>query len=108
MEQHIIPFNNKNGVGYKEESFIELGHQIGIKENCQYQGVTIFQKKIEASLKAQTIPTHPLIVEQTQKVLQETKRAHPDRVTKNKERGEMQEKKGRRKGPGVSIMLVCT
>jgi hypothetical protein len=55
MEQHIIPFNNKNGVGDKEESFIELGHQIGIKENRQYQGVTNFQKKIEDSLKARTI-----------------------------------------------------
>jgi len=33
MEQCIIPFNNKYRLGKKEESFIELGHQIGIKEN---------------------------------------------------------------------------
>jgi hypothetical protein len=52
MEQHIVPFNNKYGLGDKEESFIESGHQIGIKENRRYQGMTNFEKKMEASLKA--------------------------------------------------------
>jgi hypothetical protein len=71
MEQHIIPFNNKNGVGDKEELFVELGHHIEIKENHWYQGMTNFQKKREASLKAWTMQTHPLLVEQTQRVLQQ-------------------------------------
>jgi hypothetical protein len=87
MEQHIVPFNNKYGLGDKEESFIESGHQIGIKENCRYQGITNFEKKMEASLKAQTILTHPLVIEQNQKVLQQTKRKRPDRVTNSKEGG---------------------
>jgi hypothetical protein len=43
MEQHIVPFNNKYGLREKEESFIESGHQIGIKENRRYQGMTNFQ-----------------------------------------------------------------
>ena len=33
MEQHCVPFNNTIGLGDKEESFIEAGHQIGLKEN---------------------------------------------------------------------------
>jgi hypothetical protein len=33
MDQHTIPFNNEIGPGDKEESFIEAGRQIGIKEN---------------------------------------------------------------------------
>jgi hypothetical protein len=45
MEQHVIAFNNKVGLGDKEESFTEAG-QIGIKENRQYQGVTNFHKRM--------------------------------------------------------------
>jgi len=33
MEQHVVPCNNKYGLGDKEESFIEMGHQIGLREN---------------------------------------------------------------------------
>jgi len=33
MEKHVCPFNNKWGIGDKEESFIEQGHQVGIKDN---------------------------------------------------------------------------
>jgi hypothetical protein len=87
MEQHVVPFNNKYGLGDKEESFIESGHQIGIKENRRYQGMTNFQKITEASLKARTILTHPLIMQQNQKVLQRTKRKRPDRVTESNEGG---------------------
>jgi NACalpha-BTF3-like transcription factor len=85
MEQHIVACNNNYGIGDKEESFIEQGHQIGIKENRRYQGMSNFQKKMEASLKARTIATHPLIIEQNQKVLQQTKRKRPDRVTNHNE-----------------------
>jgi hypothetical protein len=59
IKQHVVPYNNKYGVGDKDESFIEQGHQIGMKDNWQYHGVTNFQKKMEASLKARTIATHP-------------------------------------------------
>jgi hypothetical protein len=69
MDQHIVPFNNKYGLGDKEESFIESGHQIGIKKNCRYQCMTNFEKKMEASLKVQTILVLPLVIEQNQKVL---------------------------------------
>jgi hypothetical protein len=85
MEQHIVACNNNYGIGDKEESFIEQGHQIGIKENRRYQGMSNFQKKMEAFLKARTIATHPLIIEQNQKVLQQTKRKRPDRVTNHNE-----------------------
>jgi hypothetical protein len=74
MEQCIVPCNNKYGVGDKEESFIEMGHQIGLRENRRYQGMKKFQKKTEASLKVRTFDTHPLIALQSQKVLQSTKR----------------------------------
>jgi hypothetical protein len=47
MEKHVVPFNDKYGLGDKEESFIELGHQIGIKDNRRYQGMTNFQKKMK-------------------------------------------------------------
>jgi hypothetical protein len=43
MEQHIVVYNNKYGLGDKEESFIEQGHQIGMKENQHYHWVTNFQ-----------------------------------------------------------------
>jgi hypothetical protein len=44
MEKHIVPYNNKYGLGDKEESFIEQGHQIGLKENRRYHGVTNLKK----------------------------------------------------------------
>jgi hypothetical protein len=49
---HIVAYNNNYGIGDKEESFIEQGHQRGIKENPRFQGRTNFQKKKEASLKS--------------------------------------------------------
>ena len=45
MEQHVVACNNIYGLGDKEESFIEQGHQVGLKENRHYQGVTIFERK---------------------------------------------------------------
>jgi hypothetical protein len=62
---------------------------------------------MEASLKAQTILMHPLIIEQNQKVLQQTKRKFPDRVTNSKEGGKkvksdnIKEKRSRKKSSGV-------
>jgi hypothetical protein len=54
---------------------MEQGHQVGLKEKRHYQGLTNFHKKTEASFKARMIATHPLIVEQNHKVLEQTKRA---------------------------------
>jgi hypothetical protein len=33
MEKHMCLFNNKWGTGDNEESFIQQGHQVGIKDN---------------------------------------------------------------------------
>lgn len=86
MEQHVVVYNNQYGLGDKEESFVEQGHQVGLKENRRYQGLTNFHKKTEASFKARMIATHPLIVEQNNKVLEQTKRAKrkpPEKVIKD-------------------------
>jgi hypothetical protein len=45
MEQYVVKQNNKYGPGDKEESYIEQGHQVGLKKNKYYQRVTNFQKK---------------------------------------------------------------
>jgi hypothetical protein len=74
IEQNIAPCNNKYRVGDKEDSFIELGHQVGLRENHRYQGLKNFRKKTEASLKVRSFDTHPLVKEQAQKILQSTKR----------------------------------
>jgi hypothetical protein len=76
MQQHIVAYNNNYGLCNNKESFIEQGHQIGIKENHRYQGMTNFSKENGASLKVQTIATHPLIIEQSQKVLQHEQRGN--------------------------------
>jgi hypothetical protein len=83
MEQHVVEYNNQNGLGDKEESFVEQGHQVGLKENRRYQGLTNFHKKMEASFKAIMIAKHPLIVEQNHKVLEQTKRAKRKPPEKN-------------------------
>jgi hypothetical protein len=51
MEVHTSDFHDKWGVGDKEESFIEQGHQIGIKDNRKYHGLEDFKKKIRISIK---------------------------------------------------------
>lgn len=45
MEQYAVKQNNKYGLGDKEESYIEQGHQVGLKKNKRYQRITNFQKK---------------------------------------------------------------
>jgi hypothetical protein len=51
--------SEKWGKGEKEESFIEQGHQVGIKEDRRYAGLTNFQKKTASALKKELIrPTH--------------------------------------------------
>jgi hypothetical protein len=81
MEQHVCKFNDKFGVGDKEESFIEQGHQIGAKENHRYARLTNFTKKTESTLNARMQASHPLVREQQLKVLQATKRKKKDSGT---------------------------
>jgi hypothetical protein len=45
MEHHVCSFNDKYGVGDKEESFVEQGHQVGARENARYARLTNFKKK---------------------------------------------------------------
>ena len=69
MEKHVSEFNDKWGIGEKEESFIEQGHQIGVRDNRRYAGLTNFVKKTEATLKQRCNASHPLVVQQQQKVI---------------------------------------
>ena len=78
MEKHVCAFNEKWGIGEKEESFIEQGHQVGIKEDRRYAGLTNFQKKTASTLKTRANSTHPLVVARQNKVLDHTKRKKPN------------------------------
>jgi hypothetical protein len=59
IENHVNKFNEKWGIGDKEESFIEQGHQLGMKDNCRYAGLT----KSASTLKARAASTHPTVLE---------------------------------------------
>ncbi len=74
LEKHTCDFHDEWGVGDKEESFIEQGHQIGLKDDRRYCGLKNFKKRTESTLKVRSIATHPLVMEQRSKVLQQTKR----------------------------------
>jgi hypothetical protein len=50
MEYHVCSFNDKYGIGDKEESFVEQGHQAGATENSQYAWLTNFEKNLLPSL----------------------------------------------------------
>jgi hypothetical protein len=78
MEKHVCGFNKKWGVGDKEESFIEQGHQVGIKDNCRYARLTNFEKKTASTLKTRAAATHPLVVACKDKVLRYSKRKLPN------------------------------
>ena len=74
MEKHVCEFNNKHGVGDKEESFIEQGHQVGLKDDRRYHGLTNFEKRTESTMKARSIASHPLVKNNQTKVLESAKR----------------------------------
>jgi hypothetical protein len=63
IENHVNKFNEKWGIGDKEESFIEQGHQLGMKDNRRYAGLTNFEKKSASTLKARAASTHPTVLE---------------------------------------------
>ncbi len=60
MEHHECSFNDMHGIGDKEESFEELGHQVGAREN------SIINACLQAS--------RPLVMKQKLEVLQATKK----------------------------------
>jgi hypothetical protein len=48
----VCDFNDAWGIGDKEESFIEQGQQVGIKDDRRYFGMTNFEKKTESMMRA--------------------------------------------------------
>jgi hypothetical protein len=74
MEIHVCNLNEKWGIGEKEESFIEKGHQVGIKKDHRYAGLTNFQKKTASNLKTRANLTHPLVVACKNKVIEHSKK----------------------------------
>ncbi len=70
MEVHVCVFHRKFGFGDEEESFIEQGHQIGLKENRCYFGLKNFIKRTESRL----VSTHSLVMQQKIEVLHVLKR----------------------------------
>ena len=80
LECHICDFHEKWGVRDKEESFIEQGHQVDLKDNRRYCGVKKIIKKTESSLKARSNATHPLVLQQNSKVLQTSKWKAPEQI----------------------------
>jgi len=82
VEKHVNEFNMKWGVGDKEESFVEQGHQIGLRDNRRYAGLTNFIKRTESTMKERCNATHPLVLQQQQRVVQQTKRTKSDQTEK--------------------------
>jgi hypothetical protein len=74
MEKHACNFNDACGLGDKEESFVEQGHQVGIKDDRRYYGLTNFVKRSESTMKARHVSSHPLVKENQDKVLGFSKR----------------------------------
>ena len=68
MEKHVCEFNDRWGIRGKEESFIKQGHQTGIQENQRYAGLTNFVEETESTLQQRCNASHPLVVQQQQKV----------------------------------------
>ncbi len=70
LEKHVCDFNEKLGAGGKEELFVEQSHQVGLKDDRCYHGLTTFQKRTESLLKARSIKCHPLVQVNQSKVLE--------------------------------------
>ena len=87
VEKHVNEFIMKWGVGDKEESFIEQGHQIGLRDNRRYAGLTNFIKRTESTMKERCNATHPLVQQQQVRITQQTKRGksnQPDKLNPKK------------------------
>jgi hypothetical protein len=55
IEKYANEFNMKWSIGDKEESFIEQGHQIGLRDSRHYAGLTNFVKHTKFAMKAYQI-----------------------------------------------------
>jgi hypothetical protein len=78
----VNEFNMKWGVGDKEESFVEQGHQIGLRDNRHYAGFTNFIQRTESTMKERCNATHPLVLQQQQWVVQQMKCTKSDHTEK--------------------------
>jgi hypothetical protein len=61
MEVRACDFNDVYGVGDEEESFIEHDHQTGIRDDHHCFRVKNFKKKMECTLNARSISSHPMV-----------------------------------------------
>ena len=52
IEKYVCDFNDSYGVDDKEQSFVEQGHQVGIKDDRRYHGLTNFVQQSESTMKA--------------------------------------------------------
>lgn len=96
IEKHVCNFNEKWGIGDKEESFIEQGHQIGIKDNRRYAGLTNFEKKSASTLKARAAATHPTVLQCRKKVAEHSKRKKLNNDTEGMKRIKREQVKAER------------
>jgi hypothetical protein len=93
MEKYVCDFNNAWGVGDKEESFIEQGHQVGLKDDRRYRGLTNFEKKTASTLKARAITSHPSVKETQTTVVKSSARKRLAPKT-DREDGQMKRNSG--------------
>ncbi len=71
-ETHVC--NDAYGIGDKEDSFIEQGHPVGIKDDRRCYGLTNFVKETQSAMKAQSVSSHPLVKENQVKVVASSRR----------------------------------
>ncbi len=64
---------------------MEQGHQVGAKDNSHYARLTNFVKKTESTLNAWQQSTHPLVLQQQQKIGKATKKRANESHVKNRE-----------------------
>jgi len=75
MEKHACDFNDScGGLGDKEESFVEQGHQVGMKDDRRYMRLTNFVKRSDSTMRSRAVSSHPLVKERQEKVAASTKR----------------------------------
>jgi hypothetical protein len=73
MEKHACDFNDSCGLGDKDKSFVEQGHQVGMKDDRRYHRLTNFVKQSDSTMKAQSVSSHPAVKEQKEKVVASSK-----------------------------------
>ncbi len=59
LEKHVCDFNEQWRVGDKKESFVEQGHQVGLKEDRCYHWLTTFEKRSKSLFKSKVYQMSP-------------------------------------------------